>query len=90
VFDKRWFLLGIFAAIVTLTSALFWREAVVRYEIGTTLLEFGTPELGAKWLRTVLELQPDHQGAHRALARYYEAQGDWQNALDYRRRIVPK
>ncbi len=39
----------------------------LRYEIGMTLLQYGSPEDGSKWLRTVLDLQPDHQGARQAL-----------------------
>ena len=58
----------------------------LRCEMGKTLLEFGDPELGAKWLRTVLELQPDHADAHRALADYYQARGEWQTALYHRQR----
>ena len=59
-------------------------DAGLRYEIGITLLRYGAPEDGAKWLRTVLQLDPEHPGAHRALAEYCEAQGDWQNARFHR------
>lgn len=57
----------------------------LRLQIGTTLLEYGSPEDGVKWLRTVLELQPAHRGAHEALAGYYETVGDWPNAAQHRR-----
>jgi tetratricopeptide (TPR) repeat protein len=59
-------------------------DAQLRYEIGTTLLKYGSPDDGVKWLQTVLRLQPDHPGAHQALAAYYEARGDRQRALPHR------
>lgn len=55
-------------------------DVPLRYEIGLTLLRYGSPDDGAKWLRSVLELQPEHAGAHQALAAYYETRGDWRNA----------
>lgn len=60
-------------------------DAQVRYDIGMTLLKYGSPDDGAKWLRTVLELQPDHKPTHRALAVYCESLGDWENAEVHRR-----
>ena len=48
----------------------------LRYDIGLTLLRYGSPPDGAKWLHTVLELDPSHQAAHRALAAYYESTGN--------------
>ncbi|MCY2992603.1 MAG: FG-GAP-like repeat-containing protein [Planctomycetota bacterium] len=43
------------------------RDPQLRYEIGMTLLKYSSPDDGAKWLRTVLELQPNHPGAQAAL-----------------------
>jgi predicted Zn-dependent protease len=60
-------------------------DAELRCQIGTALLKYGSPDDGAKWLRTVLQLQPDHPGAHQALAAYYEARGDWPSARAHRR-----
>lgn len=57
----------------------------LRLQIGTTLLQYGPPEDGVKWLRAVLQLQPAHRGAHEALAGYYEAAGDWPSAAHHRR-----
>ena len=57
----------------------------VRYDIGMTLLRYGSPEDGAKWLLTVVEQQPDHKAAHEALAAYYESRGDRNNAALHRR-----
>jgi Tfp pilus assembly protein PilF len=59
-------------------------DVEVRYDIGMTLLTYGSPEDGAKWLLTVLELQPDHKRTHQALAVYYESLGEWENAARHR------
>jgi tetratricopeptide (TPR) repeat protein len=45
----------------------------LRYEVGTTLLEYGTASEGVAWLQSVLQRQPDHQPTHVALAEYYES-----------------
>lgn len=42
----------------------------LRFEIGEILLEFGNPVEGVGWLRSVLELTPDHPEALAALAEY--------------------
>jgi predicted Zn-dependent protease len=56
-------------------------DARVRFEIGTTLLKYGCPEDGARWLQSVLQFQPDHPGARQALAAFYKARGDPQKTL---------
>jgi tetratricopeptide (TPR) repeat protein len=56
----------------------------LRCRIGTTLLKYGSPDDGARWLSTVLELDPDHAEAHRGLAAYYDACGDWEKAAAHR------
>ncbi len=63
-------------------------DAEVRYEIGAFLQQYGPPEDAARWMQSVLELQPDHPGAHRALADYYEAQGDAAGAAFHRQRAA--
>ncbi|HEY8503617.1 MAG TPA: tetratricopeptide repeat protein, partial [Gemmataceae bacterium] len=45
-------------------------------EIGEGLLVIGREKLGLYWLDRALGLDPGHQAAHRALAAYYERQGD--------------
>jgi len=60
-------------------------DVEVRYEIGITLLKYGSPGDGAKWLLTVLELQPDHKRTHQALAAYFESRGDREDATRHRR-----
>jgi tetratricopeptide (TPR) repeat protein len=62
-------------------------DAELRCQIGTTLLKYGSPDDAARWLRSVLQLQPNHRGAHQALAAYYEARGDWPLAQDHRRHV---
>jgi Tfp pilus assembly protein PilF len=47
-------------------------DVEIRYQLGITIMEHNSPEAGASWLRSVLELDPHHLGAHRALAEYYE------------------
>lgn len=47
-------------------------NAQLRYQIGTLLLQYESPEAGAGWLRSVLEIDPDHIATHAALADYYE------------------
>jgi tetratricopeptide (TPR) repeat protein len=59
-------------------------DVQLRLEIGTTLLKYGDPEDGARWMRTVLELDPDNQAAHRALAAYYANRGQWRQAAAHR------
>ncbi|HID74780.1 MAG TPA: tetratricopeptide repeat protein [Planctomycetaceae bacterium] len=46
-------------------------EAEVRYQIGTILFRYGPPDDAAKWMRAALQLDPEHVGAHRALAAYF-------------------
>jgi tetratricopeptide (TPR) repeat protein len=53
----------------------------LRYEIGMGLLAYGNPEDGARWLRSVLQLNPNHAAARRALAGYLEGRGDRKPAL---------
>ena len=50
-------------------------DVELRYEIGTTLLKYGSPDDGARWLRTVLEIDPDHAAARAALAAYHQSAG---------------
>lgn len=63
-------------------------DVEVRFDIGLTLLKYGSPEDGVKWLQTVLEQQPDHQAAHEVLAAYYESRGDLEAAALHRRQTI--
>lgn len=60
------------------------QNAELRFEIGVRLLQSGNVEDGAKWLRTVFEIQPNHTDAHLALASILEMQGDYRNAAMHR------
>ena len=42
-------------------------SADLRYEAGTILMDLGMKEDGAAWLRTALQMQPDHAAAREAL-----------------------
>ena len=59
-------------------------NADLRFEIALRLLQEGNLEDGAKWLRTVLELRPDHTAAHLALVDVLESVGDFRNAALHR------
>ena len=47
----------------------------LRYEIGSTLLKYGDPQDGVRWLKTVLEIRPDHKATLEALAAYSRTRG---------------
>ena len=51
------------------------KNAELRFEIGSRLMQFGNPEDGVKWLRTVLEIDPNHSAANSMLADFYRSQG---------------
>jgi predicted Zn-dependent protease len=56
-----------------------------RYQIGIRLLKYDVPSHGAAWLRTVLDLDPNHGPAHVALAGYYDSIGSHDLAAQHRR-----
>ena len=51
------------------------KDAESHFEIGQNLLEFGFQTEGAGWLRSTLEIAPQHRGAHELLAKHYAAAG---------------
>ena len=63
------------------------QNADLRYQIGVILLKYESPEAGAGWLRSVLEFDPDHRLAHRALAEYYEQRDFTKLARTHRERL---
>jgi tetratricopeptide (TPR) repeat protein len=65
------------------------KDAELRYEIGSILFQYGSPDDAARWMRAALELRPDHAGAHQALAAYSEALGDAAGASLHRQRANP-
>src|SRR5262249_20269029 len=48
------------------------------FEAGQICLRNGQDQEGLRWLRGVLELNPNHKPTHQALADYYAAHGDSQ------------
>jgi tetratricopeptide (TPR) repeat protein len=52
----------------------------IPYEIGVICMRNATAEVGVSWLKKALELNPWHQGANEALARYYSKIGNRQLA----------
>jgi Tfp pilus assembly protein PilF len=58
----------------------------VRTEIGLNLMQQDLPAGGAGWLETALQIDPDHPGANRGLASYYELIGQLERADQHRRR----
>ncbi|RMG36654.1 MAG: hypothetical protein D6725_10270 [Planctomycetota bacterium] len=58
----------------------------IRFRIGEIAYKYQSREAGVRWLKSVLELAPNHAGAHRLLADYFAARGDEQRAAEHRRR----
>jgi predicted Zn-dependent protease len=54
---------------------------------GQICLRNGQVAEGLRWLNGALERKPDHKPTHRALADYYDSQGDSQQAEWHRRRV---
>lgn len=46
-----------------------------RYEVGTLLMNHGSPDAAASWLHSVLEIDPYHTATHAALTDYYRQSG---------------
>jgi tetratricopeptide (TPR) repeat protein len=57
------------------------------HELGTILLQMGQERQALHWLNQALQLDPDHQPTHRALAEYFEKAGDAEEAAAHRRRL---
>jgi tetratricopeptide (TPR) repeat protein len=56
----------------------------LHYEIGSFYLRYGKPDIGVRWLRSALKLDPDHQPSHQALYEYYQRTGDSEKAEQHR------
>jgi predicted Zn-dependent protease len=61
-----------------------------RYEIGATLLKYGSPNEGLMWLQSGLEVSPSHQLTHKILAEFFESKGQTELAAPHRRKIRKK
>jgi predicted Zn-dependent protease len=72
----------------------FWLDEILknpedvelRYKIGSTVLRYRDPSDGVRWLKSVLEIDPDHRDTHRTLAEFYAQQGNVQAAERHRQR----
>lgn len=60
-----------------------------RLQAGRICLRNGQVTEGLRWLSGVLDLVPDHQATHEALADYYESQGEKALAKQHRVQIRP-
>ena len=58
-------------------------QATLRWEAGALLICTGQPKSGLRWLRTALEIEPEHQPALR-LVEEYERQGGRTSSAFYR------
>jgi tetratricopeptide (TPR) repeat protein len=56
-------------------------------EIGELFIRIGQEKVGVYWLERALEGDPENQRAHKALASYYEKQGDAANGALHRQRV---
>ncbi len=61
-------------------------EPALHCEMGVLLLRGGYKDVGERWLKSALGLNPDYKPAHAALAEYYQQQGDRERAAEHRRR----
>lgn len=50
------------------------RDEEKRFQLGQLLLDYGNPELGVIYLKSLLDVNPNHQGAKLALDEYYRNQ----------------
>jgi Tfp pilus assembly protein PilF len=57
----------------------------MRFEIGMILMKNGAPNDGAKWLLSVLDIDPRHHASHDALAEYYRSIGKDKLADEHQR-----
>ncbi len=64
-------------------------DVTARYEVGRILLEYDSPDEGAGWLQSALDLDPGHQPSHAALAEYYAGRGNLELAEQHRRQLAP-
>jgi tetratricopeptide (TPR) repeat protein len=64
------------------------RDPEAHYELGTLLLSLGHTEVGRDWLLSALRLDPDYRPAHAALAEYFAAANDIEQAEAHRARAL--
>lgn len=55
-----------------------------RFEIANIAMQYESPEEGLRWLMSVIDMDPRHQQAYRAVAEYYKKIGNAQLEAKYR------
>lgn len=63
------------------------KDPSIAAEIGALMLDIGRDRIGLYWLDQALDRSPAYQPALKALAEYYEKNGDKEKAAAYRRRM---
>jgi tetratricopeptide (TPR) repeat protein len=58
-------------------------DLALRCEIGILYLRYRSREDGATWLNSVLQYDPRHERAHRALSEYYDKAGEFELARQH-------
>lgn len=61
-----------------------FRDEEKRFELGKLLLEYGNPEHGVLYLRSVLDVNPRHRGAFQALQNHFATQQKTNPRLNFR------
>jgi predicted Zn-dependent protease len=61
----------------------------LRCEAADLFFSLGEPQEAVRWLRGVLQINPQHAEAHRAMARHYRATGHPDLAAEHERRAGP-
>lgn len=59
----------------------------LRFQIGTLAMKYTSSADGAKWMRTVLEIDPNHRGALELLKQFHQQNGDVGMANHYHQRL---
>lgn len=59
-------------------------DPAVHCELGTLLIRMGHKEVGHRWLLSALKEDPGYRPAHAALADYYQARGEAEQAAEHR------
>jgi predicted Zn-dependent protease len=60
----------------------------LHYHIGMIALRAGAVAEGLRWLHNALKEDPNHQGAHKALAEHYQRIGDLSRAREHRQKLT--
>jgi predicted Zn-dependent protease len=63
-------------------------DPALHYEMAVLMIRSGQAEIGERWLRTALDLDPEHKPSHAALADLYESRGDKARAEEHRKKAA--